>query len=189
MLKFVASLAAIALVQPAFAADYAAVAKSYVEENVLAWAESEDLVKALRATNEAHKALTLADIDTLDKAWRSEISAPAQPTIEPVLGNQFSDLLRSKVDESKGMIVEAFIVDAKGLNLATAALTSDYWQGDEDKFTETFPKGADAFHIGEVEFDDSAQVYSVQVSFTLSDPATSEPIGAMTIAFNAETLE
>ena len=80
-------------------------------------------------------------------------------------------------------------MDNRGLNVATAGLTSDYWQGDEAKFTETFGKGAGAMQIGEVEFDESSQTYSVQVSLTIVDAKTATPIGAMTIALNAEALE
>ena len=174
---------------PAMATDYAASASKYVDEHVRIWATAPEIVAAIEAQNATNAKLTQVEIDALDKAWRAEITETTQPTITPILSNATSDMLRAKVDESKGMIVEAFIMDNRGLNVATASLTSDYWQGDEAKFTETFGKGANAVQIGEVEFDESSQIYSVLVSFTISDPATSAPIGAMTIAFNAEALE
>jgi len=42
--------------------------------------------------------------------------------------------------------------------------TSDYWQGDEVKWQESFKGGAGAVHIGEIEFNGSAQDYLVQIS-------------------------
>jgi hypothetical protein len=177
------------LYTPANAADYATNASQYVHDHVRGWAETPGVLAAITAQNTANAALTQDGIDALDKAWRAEITSQAQPTISPILINPTSDLLRAKIDESKGMIVEAFIMDNRGLNVASASLTSDYWQGDEEKFTETFGKGPDSLQIGEVEFDESSQMYSIQVSFTINDPATATPIGAMTIALNAEALE
>lgn len=174
---------------PAMAVDYAANASKYVEEHVRAWAETPEIIAAILAQNATNSALSQGEIDALDMAWRNEITGQDQPTITPIIANATSDKLRAKIDESKGMIVEAFIMDNRGLNVATASLTSDYWQGDEAKFTETFGKGPNAVQISEVEFDESSQIYSLQVSFTINDPATATPIGAMTIAFNAEALE
>ncbi len=177
------------LAAPALAADYQSSATQYIKDHVETWVEAPEILEAIQAQNDANAVLSQAQIDSLDAAWRAEIDAPNKPTITPILNNPTSDLLRSKIDESNGVIVEAFLMDNRGLNVATAGLTSDYWQGDEAKFTETFGKGAGAMQIGEVEFDESSQTYSVQVSFTILDAKTATPIGAMTIALNAEALE
>ncbi len=174
---------------PALAADYQSSATQYIKDHVETWVEAPEILEAIQAQNDANAVLSQAQIDSLDAAWRAEIDAPNKPTITPILNNPTSDLLRSKIDESNGVIVEAFLMDNRGLNVATAGLTSDYWQGDEAKFTETFGKGAGAMQIGEVEFDESSQTYSVQVSLTIVDAKTATPIGAMTIALNAEALE
>ena len=177
------------LAAPALATDYQSSATQYVKDHVETWVGAPEILAVIRAQNEANAVLSQAQIDSLDTAWRAEIDAPNKPTITPILSNPTSDLLRSKMDESNGVIVEAFLMDNRGLNVATAGLTSDYWQGDEAKFTETFGKGAEAMQIGEVEFDESSQTYSVQVSFTIVEADTATPIGAMTVALNAEALE
>ena len=79
-------------------------------------------------------------------------------------------------------------MDAQGLNVAASDMTSDYWQGDEAKHSETYGAGPDGFHISEIEFDDSTQRYQAQVSFTLIDPATGSAIGAVTVGVDAESL-
>jgi hypothetical protein len=99
-----------------------------------------------------------------------------------------AEFLRKRVQDSEGHITEAFIMDARGLNVAASDVTSDYWQGDEAKYSETFPKGAGAVHISEIEFDESSQSYQGQVSISLVDSATNEVVGAMTIGLNAEAL-
>lgn len=79
-------------------------------------------------------------------------------------------------------------MDAHGLNVAASGTTSDYWQGDEAKFTETYSRGAGAIHVGDVEFDESASGYLGQVSAPIVDPATNTVIGAITVGLNAEML-
>jgi hypothetical protein len=82
-----------------------------------------------------------ARIDALDLAWRAEIGSAATPTIDPVLQSAAAEFLRSRVDASGGRITEVFIMDQHGLNVAASAMTSDMWQGDEAKFTETYSVG------------------------------------------------
>ncbi len=67
--------------------------------------------------------------------------------------------------------------------------TSDYWQGDEAKWQKTFSAGANAYFIDEIEFDDSSEMFQAQVSAAIADPATGEPIGAITFGVNVENLE
>ena len=123
-----------------------------------------------------------------DTAWRGEVGQSDQPTIKPVLTNEASKVLRGYVQEGGGTIAEIFLMDNRGLNVATAEVTSDYWQGDEEKFTATYPFGADAIHVSEVDFDESSQLFEIQISFTFTD-AAGAPIGAMTVALNAEALD
>jgi hypothetical protein len=42
------------------------------------------------------------------------------------------------------------------MNVGQSDVRSDCWQGDEAKWQQTYLKGADAIHIGEVEFDESS---------------------------------
>ncbi|WP_197466328.1 MULTISPECIES: hypothetical protein [unclassified Oleiphilus] len=78
-------------------------------------------------------------------------------------------------------------MDNQGANVAMTNKTSDYWQGDEAKWQESFKDGAGAVHIGDVEFDESAQAYLVQVSVPVMDGGTA--IGAITIGINLDDLE
>jgi hypothetical protein len=79
-------------------------------------------------------------------------------------------------------------MDDKGMNVALSDVTSDYWQGDEAKWQQTYLVGPDAVHIGDVELDESTQTYQSQVSITVVDPDTKAPIGALTFGVNVEAL-
>jgi hypothetical protein len=105
------------------------------------------------------------------------------------MGNPASAYLKKIEADSKGLFSEIFVMDAKGLNVAQSEVTSDYWQGDEPKWQQTFPKGKDAIHISDVEKDESTQTYESQVSVPVVDPANGSVIGAITVGVNVELLQ
>lgn len=168
--------------------DYKAAEEAYLQASIRPWAADPALIDAIKAANAERGGLDQAKIDEMDAAWKAEVGAADTPTITPVLSNAASDFLRKQVEASGGAMTEAFVTDSKGLNVAVSAPTSDMWQGDEEKFTETFPKGKDGAYFSEVELDESTQVYSGQISITLTDPASGEPIGTLTVGVNAESL-
>jgi hypothetical protein len=85
-------------------------------------------------------------------------------------------------------VTEVLVMDNRGLNVGQSDVTSDYMQGDESKWQKTYAVGAGAIFIDEVEFDESTQKFQSQISATISDPATGEPIGAITVGLNIESL-
>lgn len=146
------------------------------------------LIDAINAQNAVSGAYDQAKIDALDTQWRAEVDASSKPLIDTTLGNAASAYLKTVQDESMGKYTEIFVMDAKGLNVAQSTLTSDYWQGDEDKFTASFGAGADAVHIGEIEQDESTQAFQSQVSVPITDPATGALIGAITVGVDVSML-
>lgn len=178
---------AISLAAPAFAGnEFQPEMEAYLAENVQDWATAPVLVDALRAQNAAYADLTQADIDALDTAWRAEVGSSSMPSVTPVLNNAAADFLREQIAASGGQITEVILMDSHGLNVAVSHVTSDMWQGDEAKHAETFDIGAGAVHYGEIEEDESTGAYQAQISFTIVDPESGEPIGAMTVAVDAE---
>lgn len=163
-------------------------AAALVASEFRAWTQAPEILAAVKAQNAAHATLDQAQIDALDAAWRAELDQAERPTIAPVLQNAAADYLRGIQAQAPGRIMEAFVMDAHGLNVAAAQPTSDFWQGDEDKFAKTYGLGAEAIHVGEIEFDESSQIYQLQISFTISDPSDGQPIGAITLGLNAEEL-
>lgn len=183
-----AGLAALTIAAPAIANEYKPAMQSYYESDIAGWLANSVIVDAIIAQNSTTLGYDQARIDALDQAWRAEVGTEGAPTITPVLTNAASDHLRSLVEASGGRITEIFIMDGMGLNVAASDTTSDYWQGDEAKFTETHGAGPGVIHFGDVEFDESSQSYQGQISVTITDPATGEAIGAMTVGVDAESL-
>ncbi|WP_373356365.1 PDC sensor domain-containing protein [Pseudoroseicyclus sp. CXY001] len=163
--------------------------QAFYTETVYPLITSAAVLDAVAAQNAQTHGYTADDIAALDRQWAAEIGRADAELINSVTGSALSAQLREMIEGSNGIYTEIFLMDAQGLNVASSGVTSDYWQGDEAKFQESFGAGADAFHLSEVEFDESAQAYSVQVSFPINDPATGEPIGAITFGVDATVLQ
>lgn len=170
--------------QDEFTAPLTALATS----DIAAFASNPILIDAINAQNALSSGYDQAKIDELDKQWRAEVGATSKPLIDATLSNAASKYLAEVQAESQGKYTEIFAMDAKGLNVAQSTLTSDYWQGDEDKFTASFGAGAGAVHVGEIEQDESTQAFQSQVSVPITDPATGALIGAITVGVDVSML-
>lgn len=180
--------AAACLAAPAAADEFSDAIESFYNSEIVGWANAQVLIDAINAQNTVTGGYDLAQIEALDQTWRAEVGQPNTPTISPVLENAAAGFLREQVAAYGGQITEIFIMDAQGLNVAASDVTSDYWQGDEAKHSETYANGAEGFHISDIELDESTQRYQGQVSFTLVDPTSGAPIGAMTVGIDADSL-
>ncbi|SDD93217.1 hypothetical protein [Rhodospira trueperi] len=152
------------------------------------WLSDATVVDAVKASNAEHAGLSDGDVEALDKTWREEAESGSGPLIDRILGNELSTLLSERKAAMEGKVSEMFVMDNRGLNVGQSDITSDFWQGDEDKWQKTYAVGPDAVFIDEVEFDDSAEAFLSQVSKTIVDPQTGEAIGAITVGVNVENL-
>lgn len=151
----------------------------YMQNTVTTWIANPTIIDAIKAQNARTEGMSEADILALDTEWRA--AAPEDAIISDVTSNAASVYLRQMVDVSGGMVTEVFITDKVGLNVAASVPTSDYWQGDEDKHAMSFGNGAGAIHVGDLEVDQSTGAFQSQVSMTIIDPLTGDPIGAITL--------
>lgn len=140
----------------------------------------------VKAQNVRYGDMSQAQIDALDSQWRSETEQAEQPLVSAVLANPTSSYLTRVQAQSIGLYTEIFVMDRNGLNVGQSNISSDFWQGDEAKFQETFPNGAGAVFIDEPEFRDDVGVWAVQVNVTIDEGGT--PIGAATFEINLTEL-
>ncbi|MEA3411795.1 MAG: PDC sensor domain-containing protein [Pseudomonadota bacterium] len=139
------------------------------------------IVEAVRSRNQAGK--TLGEIKATDERWRAEpkVSDFMRSLMESECGTHLQVL-----QKTHPYLAEIFVMDNLGANVCMTNRTSDYWQGDEAKFIESYKGGSGAIHIGDVEFDDSAQASLVQVSVPVRDGDT--VIGAMTFGIRIDRM-
>jgi hypothetical protein len=162
--------------------------RSYMDADIRSWASSPTIISAIKAQNSRTADIDQAEIDAKEALWAVDVITRTESLVDGVLENATADFLRRQAAQSDGVITEVFIMDAKGLNVAASLPTSDYWQGDEAKFTETFSRGPNAYHLGSLEFDDSTQSVQAQISLSIADPVSGEVIGAMTVGVNVGEL-
>lgn len=146
------------------------------------------VIDAIRKQNEETAGYDAERIEQLDSQWRAEVGAASKPLIDATLATDASIVLRQIQEESAGLITEMFVMDAVGLNVAQSTVTSDYWQGDEEKFSLSYGVGADGINFGEIEEDESTQTFQSQVSITIVDPDSGAPIGAVTAGVDLSML-
>jgi hypothetical protein len=151
-------------------------------------ADDPAVVAAVMAQNAETNGITAEEIDRLDQQWRAETDSADKPLIAETVGSPLSVHLKQVREQAEGLITEIIVMDGKGLNVGVSDVTSDYWQGDEDKWQKTFAVGPDAVFIDEVELDESTQTLQSQVSLSIVDPATNTVIGAITFGVDMEAL-
>lgn len=150
--------------------------------SIQAWGQDQALVTAVQAQNAS--GASLDDIKKQDAEWIATTGVNA--FMESLMSNAAAQRLK-QLETTKPYFTEIFLMDNQGANVAMTNKTSDYWQGDEAKFTKSFNGGQGAVHVGEVKFDESAQAYLVQVSVPVMDGGAA--IGAMTVGINLDQLE
>jgi hypothetical protein len=156
-------------------------------KDIREWLANPVVELSINSQNKLRKDMTQEQIDAADLQWRAEREAEDQPLVAAILTNPLSSYLTQVQARSGGMFAEIFVMDAVGLNVGQSSITSDFWQGDEAKFQNTFPNGPDAVFIDEAEYSDGADAWLTQLNMTLSN-ADREPIGAVTVEVNLNEL-
>lgn len=140
------------------------------------------IVAAVKAENAKGK--TLAQVKARDEEWQK--TAGVDAGMKLLMDSECGKHLRA-LQTSLGYISEAFVMDNLGANVAMTDKTSDYWQGDEPKFTDSYVAGKGGTHVSDVKFDDSSQTYVVQVSVPVRDGST--VIGAITFGVDVDKVK
>lgn len=178
--------AATAQQAPANTQEYAALVQDYATGELQQWITDPVIIYAIREQNGLNQNISKLKIKKLDKQWIN--GGRYGPMLLELLDRQASVIARDRRELSNGIVNEIIVMDAVGMNVAISDPTSDFFQGDEAKWQQTFLIGPDAVHVGDVEFDESTQKVQTQVSLTVTDPDTGEPIGAVTLGISLDKL-
>lgn len=141
--------------------------------------------RVVEAVLEANRTNLASEQEILakDLLWRQAKGAD-DPLIAPYLDNPCARFL-AQVHQQTPAYAEVFVMDAKGCIVAESTKTSDYWQGDEKKWTESYHGGAGKVFVDEIQYDHSSQAYVVQISVPVR-AADGRTIGAMTVGVTAK---
>jgi len=119
-----------------------------------------------------------------DDEWKS---GDQRYTLKMRLQNNSAGELLGKFVARNDSFNEAFLTDSQGANVAAFPPTSDYWQGDEEKWTASFNDGQGEIFIGPAEFDDSTKTYAVQVSAPVF--VEQQTIGVLVVGVTVDYFE
>lgn len=139
------------------------------------------LLQAIREQNREERSLD--DIKKIDDEWK----AGSSPLIKELQENKAGSFLKNIIIQQADVYSEAFLTDAQGANVAAFPATSDYWQGDEEKFTASFNGGEGKVFIGPMEMDESTNAHAVQISVPME--YNDEAIGVLVIGVKVSVLE
>jgi hypothetical protein len=139
------------------------------------------IIKAVKAANAERK--SLSSIQKLDAKWKGK--AGVVDYMQALMDNACGKYMRD-MQNAMPYIAEAFVMDNQGANVCMTDKTSDYWQGDEAKFKNSFNGGSGSVFVDEVEFDDSTQTYVSQVSVPVVDG--DKVIGAITFGVDIDQM-
>lgn len=158
----------------------------YARTDLQEWISDPVLIFAIKEQNSLFVSLNETEIASMDKQWIDGGSRGLM--VLEMLDRQASIIARDRREKAGGVITEIIVMDQYGLNVAISDRTSDFYQGDEAKYKETYLLGPNAVHISELEFDDSTQQVQTQVSLTVIDPEGGAPIGAVTLGVRVDKL-
>ena len=126
-------------------------------------AGEKSVIDAVNKQNAAH--LKMEDVMVRDETWKA--SGPEEPFKQNLLKTQAGRLLTLTVDNSSAVYSEAMIIDRNGVIVSAYPPSSDYFQGDEDKYITPFLWG-DVYY-GPLEFDESSQSKSAQLGVPIKN--------------------
>jgi sensor histidine kinase regulating citrate/malate metabolism len=140
------------------------------------------LVEAVRKQN-AEK-LSLETIKQRDQEWSSTKElTPFKLSLQESVAGEF---LKNRI-ETNPTFNEAFLTDNQGANVAAYPATSDYWQGDEEKWTASFNGGNGQVFIGKIQQDESTGIAATQISAPVID--RDKTIGVLVVGVKLSYVE
>lgn len=159
-----------------------ATVKKFVAEHLLAYCSDATLAKEVAVHN--NKKISLDKIKALDQEWKD--AEEELPIMLEVLENTTAKKLR-EIMKKHPEIVEVFVMDNQGAVVGENDLTSDYWQGDEAKWQNSFAKGQGGVDVGKEELDKSSNQVLQQVSLPIIKDG--QVIGAVTWGLNVSKIK
>ncbi|HON90898.1 MAG TPA: hypothetical protein PLT20_00200 [Sedimentisphaerales bacterium] len=130
------------------------------------------------------KGVSLADIQAIDKQW---MEAEDELPIQAEKMNNACALEIKKIAKTLPILGETFVMDNQGANVGQNALTSDYWQGDEAKWKESYKDGKGGVDFGKRQLDKSTNVVDQKISLPVIDEQ-GKVIGAVCFGVKVELL-
>lgn len=155
---------------------------TFSEQTLLPFGRNPVIVAAVKAQN--GRRLGIDQIREIDRQWMD--TEGVSRFMLNLMSNDCA-LALYNLQSRYPFIVESFVTDNQGANVGQTIKTSDYWQGDEAKFTKSFLNGDGGLFFGGVEYDESSGEIVVQISIPVMDGPRA--IGTITFSVSLDRWE
>jgi HAMP domain-containing protein len=147
--------------------------------DVVVWATSPIILQAARLAATSHQRAGLVDlsIDEIESRFKTKKSLDLVPAADHYLSQQI---------RRSNHFGEVFFTDKYGFNAAFTNPTSDFVQRDENWWKTAWENG---ISVGEVEYDDSASIWSVDISVRIDDPTSGRSLGVMKAVLGVSLIQ
>jgi twitching motility protein PilJ len=147
--------------------------------DVVVWASAPIILQAAKSAAAAHQKAGLVDkeIDEIEALFKTRKSLNISPTANRYLIQQI---------RRSSHFGEVFFTDKHGFNTALTNPTSDFVQRDENWWKTAWENG---ISVGEVEFDDSAGIWSIDISVRIDDAASGRSLGVMKAVLGVSLIQ
>ena len=144
-----------------------------------AWAAADIVIEAARDASAIHSSqgLTGTPIAQIEDRFRIRKTVGAFPEATRYLRQQIA---------SSPYFAEVFFTDGNGFNVALTNPTSDFVQSDEAWWQNAW---GHTLSVDEIQYDDSAGVWSVDISVRIDEPGSDQPIGVMKTVLSIESVQ
>ncbi len=164
--------------------------KAEIQKIMLPWLQkirtNKDILAAVSQQNSANKSKPVNQLQQIDQQWQLAFTVNNTNFSKTVVNQTVSGLLGQYTASSKDLLAEIIVMDERGYNVAISSMTSDYWQGDEEKFTEVFNKSAESLHFDKIKYDASSRRFQVQLSAPLVHPQSQKVVGVVTLGVDID---
>ena len=147
--------------------------------DVVVWASAPITLQAAKSAAEAHEKTGLVDkeIDEIEALFKTRKSLNVSPAANRYLIQQI---------RRSSHFGEVFFTDKHGFNTALTNPTSDFVQRDENWWKTAWENG---ISVGEVEFDESAGIWSIDISVRIDDTASGRSLGVMKAVLGVSLIQ
>lgn len=154
----------------------------FAETELARFASKQEIVNAIQRQNARGR--TIDEIKAIDTAWTA-YDGINRFMMDMISNDCALELWNFQIDHS--YVLEIFAMDNQGANVGQTNKTSDYWQGDEAKFTESYNNGAGAVYYDEPEYDESVDELIIQISVPVMTGGRA--VGAITFGISLDGWE
>lgn len=150
-------------------------------DKIVAFAKNETVLNAVREQNKAPQ--TMEEIMRIDQDWVHG-KIPAE-YVDAILSNPCAAKLK-EMEKTMPASLESFVMDAQGSLVCATKRTSDYYQGDEAKWQDSFNGGKGALIFGKRQYDESTKSTLLHISAPIL--SNGKAIGVIAVGINLTKL-